>query len=192
MKICGIYKITSPSKKVYIGQSVDIAKRWQTYRVSLGKGQISLYRSFLKYGINKHIFEILCQCDKSELNNLEKYYVDLFQTFHNKYGLNIRDGGGANAKMAEETKIKISEKLKGRPAWNKGLKSAYPAWNKGHPAWNKGKTMPEEIQERLRTMNIGRKCSDITKQKMSISHKGNKNTLGKHWKQKTKKTAICN
>lgn len=28
-KKCGIYKITSPSNKIYIGQSVDIKKRWK-------------------------------------------------------------------------------------------------------------------------------------------------------------------
>lgn len=31
-KICGIYKITSPSGKVYIGQSNNIIKRWITYK----------------------------------------------------------------------------------------------------------------------------------------------------------------
>ncbi len=31
MKVVGIYKITSPSGKVYIGQSVDIEKRFKTY-----------------------------------------------------------------------------------------------------------------------------------------------------------------
>jgi hypothetical protein len=32
-KICGIYKITSPSGKVYIGQSVDIKRRFTTYKI---------------------------------------------------------------------------------------------------------------------------------------------------------------
>lgn len=27
IKICGIYKITSPSGKIYIGQSIDIKRR---------------------------------------------------------------------------------------------------------------------------------------------------------------------
>jgi hypothetical protein len=36
MKICGIYKITSPSKKVYIGQSVDIITRCNYYKGLLG------------------------------------------------------------------------------------------------------------------------------------------------------------
>ena len=29
----GIYKITNPNGKVYIGQSIDIDKRWNKYKV---------------------------------------------------------------------------------------------------------------------------------------------------------------
>ena len=29
--ICGIYKITSPSGKIYIGQSINIKSRWKYY-----------------------------------------------------------------------------------------------------------------------------------------------------------------
>jgi hypothetical protein len=31
----GIYKITSPTGKIYIGQSVDISERWRNLKVSL-------------------------------------------------------------------------------------------------------------------------------------------------------------
>lgn len=110
----GIYKITSPSKKIYIGQSIDIEKRWFFYKKLHCKKQVKLYHSFLKYGVNKHKFEIVQLCEKEQLNELEKYYVDLFQTFNNKYGLNLQDGGGANASMSEETKIKIGLANKGR------------------------------------------------------------------------------
>jgi group I intron endonuclease len=52
----GIYKITSPTKKVYIGQSKDIIKRFKSYNQKLGKGQPRLNNSFLKYGIKNHVF----------------------------------------------------------------------------------------------------------------------------------------
>jgi hypothetical protein len=45
MEICGIYKITSPSKKVYIGQSVDIYERWQKYQ-NLNKDRHINHTSF--------------------------------------------------------------------------------------------------------------------------------------------------
>ena len=62
----GIYKITSPSNKVYIGQSVNIQKRFRDYK-SLKrsiKQQPRLYNSFVKYGVNNHLFEILSECTK--------------------------------------------------------------------------------------------------------------------------------
>ena len=38
----GIYKIVSPSGKVYIGQSTNIERRWKEYKTGLGRGQIKL------------------------------------------------------------------------------------------------------------------------------------------------------
>ena len=38
-KICGIYKITSPSNKIYIGQSININNRIVHYRNYICKDQ---------------------------------------------------------------------------------------------------------------------------------------------------------
>ena len=84
----GIYKITSPSGKIYIGKSINIQKRFKQYKKSLGKGQPLLNRSFLKYGIDNHVFEIVCICDYEDLNDLERYYQLLFSCI-GKNGLNI-------------------------------------------------------------------------------------------------------
>jgi group I intron endonuclease len=106
--ICGIYKITSPSNKVYIGQSKDIKKRWRDYKHS--KNQIRLNRSFEKYSIESHTFEILEECCSEDLNKRENYY----QVYYNVLGEN-----GLNCKITdiktkkyiftEESKKKMSE-----------------------------------------------------------------------------------
>ena len=83
----GIYKITNPSGKIYIGQSINIEKRFKEYKWSKAKGQPILNRSFLKYGFDKHIFEVVCECKKSELYQLEAYYQVLFSA-NTKNGLN--------------------------------------------------------------------------------------------------------
>ena len=83
----GIYKITSPSKRVYIGQSVNIEKRFESYKKMNCKGQTILYNSFLKYGVEKHKFEVLCECEISELNKKERFYQDLYSVI-SKNGLN--------------------------------------------------------------------------------------------------------
>ena len=75
IKLSGIYKITSPSKKIYIGQSVDIIGRWNLYKKLRCKNQTYLYYSLKKYGFenpqqNKNIK------NKTKKTCLEKFGVD--------------------------------------------------------------------------------------------------------------------
>jgi group I intron endonuclease len=85
----GIYKITSPSGKIYIGQSTNIKKRFDKYRrIDLAvKGQRKLYNSLLKYGFENHICEILEECLFEDLNKKERHYQDLYNVI-GKNGLN--------------------------------------------------------------------------------------------------------
>lgn len=110
----GIYKITSPTKKVYIGQSTDIEKRFKIYKSLNCKSQTILYRSLLKYGIKKHKFEILCECSENELNDKERYYQDLYSVLNNK-GMNCRltSSKCKSGKLSDLTKEKISLKKSG-------------------------------------------------------------------------------
>ena len=66
----GIYKITNPNGKVYIGQSVDIEKRLSNYK-RLSQSileQPAIYNSLLKHGVENHIFEIIEECIIELLN----------------------------------------------------------------------------------------------------------------------------
>lgn len=130
--IIGIYKITSPSGKVYIGQSDNILRRFNTYKKLSCKDQPRLYNSFRKYGADKHKFEIIHECNVDELTNLERYYQDLYNCISNKVGLNcvlqqtdtrrriltpeLRDKlskGNKGKKVSNETRLKMSEAKKG-------------------------------------------------------------------------------
>ena len=66
----GIYRIISPTGRVYVGQSVDTEKRFSFYRSIACKSQPKLYRSLLKYGHESHVFEVIKECEISELNLL--------------------------------------------------------------------------------------------------------------------------
>lgn len=118
--IIAIYKIVSPSNKIYIGKSVDVYTRWKKYEKLKCKTQTRLYHSLKKYGWDAHKKEIF-PCDESQLNELEKYYVDLFQTFNSKHGMNLRDGGGNKGRHSEETKIKIAKSNTGKVFTNDRL-----------------------------------------------------------------------
>jgi group I intron endonuclease len=151
----GIYKITSPSKKVYIGQSIDLEKRILFYKRYLCKSQTALNNSFLKYGVNKHKFEIICQCDISELNDKERYYQDLYQVIGNK-GLNciLTKTNDRCGNHSDVTKIKMRNSAKGRIAWNKGIKCS------------------EEQKEKIRLKKKGVKLSEETILKLKEIKKG--------------------
>jgi group I intron endonuclease len=113
--ISGIYKITSPSGKVYIGQSYDIHNRYIRYKKLSCKAQVKLYESLRKYGFENHTFEVLQQAPKEELNQLEKNYVWRYNSMDRKVGLNLKEGG-YNGNLSEETKDKIRQKAIGRTA----------------------------------------------------------------------------
>lgn len=108
LDISCIYKITSPSGRIYIGQTHNYRKRINHYRRLLCKKQYMLYNSFKKYGFENHVFEILKECSTSELNNYERYYQELFDCV--KSGLNlclVRDNDRSGS-MNDSTKKKLS------------------------------------------------------------------------------------
>lgn len=114
-KICGIYKITSPTGKVYIGQSIDIKKRIEDYKYPVRvKSQRKLYSSLKKHGYKKHKFEIVMQCNIEKLDEMEIFYIDVYNTCNTKHGLNCNHGGQGHRIHSEETKRRLSESMKGR------------------------------------------------------------------------------
>lgn len=94
-KVCGIYKITDINNmKCYIGQSVDIANRF-TQHCRCGCGiktpkDNKLYAAMLKDGLDQFTFEIVEICPQEELNEKEKYYIDVYNSVN--YGFNSQDG----------------------------------------------------------------------------------------------------
>ena len=87
---CGIYKITSPSGKIYIGQSVDIERRFSEYRrKGSAKKQRRLFNSFVAHGIDKHVFEVVELCAVEHLSDRERHWQEAFDCA-GKTGLNCR------------------------------------------------------------------------------------------------------
>lgn len=119
----GIYKITSPSGKVYIGQSTDIEKRFKYYKYNHFSKQLRLYNSIQKYGYENHSFDVLCECEEFELNDKERYYQEYYNAIGDN-GLNcvLVNSSNSPKKMSEESKRKISIKNKGENNGMYGVK----------------------------------------------------------------------
>jgi group I intron endonuclease len=118
----GIYKITNPEGKSYIGLSREIEVRWNSYKNMQFQSNTLLKESFKKYGYSNHIFEIIEEIELFEdtygkntalLRKRERYWISKFDTFYN--GLNQNGGGSGCGSHTEESKQKISESLKGKP-----------------------------------------------------------------------------
>jgi group I intron endonuclease len=109
----GIYKITNPNGKIYIGQSINIEKRFISYKKLNCINQPKLYNSFIKYGIDNHTFIILEQCFVEELNIKERYYQIYYNSI-NRNGLNCKltNVNDSNGVFCEETKLKMSKSAK--------------------------------------------------------------------------------
>lgn len=112
-KKIGIYQIKNIiNNKLYIGQSVDIEQRWRSHKWELENNCHSnkhLQLSWNKYGKENFEFDILCECDSSELDYHEKKYIKLFNTTNSNFGYNFEFGGNLNKKQTEETRKKISK-----------------------------------------------------------------------------------
>ena len=84
----GIYKITNPVGKVYIGQSVNIESRWEQYRKYMGNGQPRLHSSLKEYGAGSHTFEVIEECLQVHLDERERYWQDYYNVLEE--GLNLK------------------------------------------------------------------------------------------------------
>jgi group I intron endonuclease len=139
----GIYKITSPQGRVYVGQAVNIEKRLREYQKLKCKSQTRLYNSLVKYGTINHTFEVIEECNIDLLNERERYWQECYDVL-SRQGLNCKltntfDKSGVHCEetkkrqseanigktISEEIRLQISNTLKGRPPANKGTKGLY-------------------------------------------------------------------
>lgn len=156
MIICGIYKYTSPSGKIYIGSSKNINKRIIHYKNESCKNQIKLYNSFKKYGYENHMFEIIEECKFEDLYLKERYYGELFNVLgDNGLNLILPKIGENKIGISEETRLKISESKKG------DKNNFY------------GKHHSEETKEKIRNAQLGRKHSEEHRMKVSKNNAKN-------------------
>ena len=105
----GIYKITSSNNRIYIGQSIDIERRFRFYKRLNCKKQPILYRSFLKYGVENHTFEIIEECLFEELSIRERYWQEFYNVLEDGLNCNLTETDTLPRKLSNETKLKISK-----------------------------------------------------------------------------------
>lgn len=81
MSICGIYKITEKSSgKSYIGQSIDIARRFYEHQTSTLD-----WHKLIQENPTNWEYSIIEQCKENELNAREKYWIEYYNSCKNGF-----------------------------------------------------------------------------------------------------------
>lgn len=160
-KVIGIYCIQNiENGKRYVGQSVDIVRRWRGHKAKLRYGKHSnqfLQNAWLKYGEDAFTFTILETLeirDSATLSKREGYYCTLFRTFDENHGYNIEIVKPSGYRYhSEKSKEKVG-------------------------SFHRGKRKSEQHKARIAASHMGktqRPHTEETKKKMSESRKGPKN-----------------
>ena len=109
-KLTGIYKITSPTGRVYIGQAVDLKRRITEYNNSdRVKRQHKLKNSFDKYGREAHIIEIIEECLITDLNKRERYWQDFYNVIVEGLNCVLTQTDALPRVISEETRQLLRE-----------------------------------------------------------------------------------
>lgn len=180
----GIYCITNTvNNKKYIGQSIDIIKRFKQHQCCCKKSH--LYKSMKKYGLGAFEFSIIKVIKNTKITHLlldayEQFYINKYNTCNPIYGYN-KQAGGSGGKPNEETKKMQS--LGAKKYWD----SMSLEQRKERAKNNKGKTgYRESYETRIKKSksHIGMKMKEESKNKISQSKLGKKRNpdiLKKSW-----------
>ncbi|BAM29077.1 hypothetical protein G176_gp05 [Xanthomonas phage CP1] len=153
----GIYSITSPSGKRYVGSAVNLRKRWAVHRCELEKGKhhcSALQRAYHKYGGDLE-YSVLILCPKEELIKEEQWYLDSSAP-GTLYNSSPTAGNSYGVKRSEETRALIS-------------------------TIRTGSTLSAATRAKVSAAMLGRNVSAGTRAKLSAAHMGLKkrnNTSG--------------
>lgn len=157
-RYCGIYCIQNKTTGMaYVGQSVDIVKRWSAHTTP-GKKSSGIQNAIKEAGIEAFHFFVLEICAREDLNDREIHWIKTYDCVNPK-GYNGNSGGGAPTKVSDETKKKVSAALKGKkkPPRSKEHIEKQAATTRGIPkstehkikmsAAGKGRKLPPRSEE---------------------------------------------
>lgn len=151
--VSGIYTITSPSGKQYVGSSISIKRRWVTHRNLLRRGIhhcTGLQHAWNKYGEEGLVFEQIIICEPKNLTMFEQRSMDVLRPAYNilKYARSA-----LGSKHSEETKAKIGASRLGKPRPPSVIASLVAA--------NTGRIMLPEQKLAISKANLGQKRTEL-------------------------------
>lgn len=184
----GIYKIENLiNHKVYIGQSVNIEKRWQAEKNAAKTEKDKAYnyplsRAFRKYGVENFSFQVLEECTRNALNEKEKYYIQKYNSYFNGYNQTL--GGDTSSRVPKEKIVGVINDLKTTNLFHREIAEKWQITQEMVQGINTGRYWYNEVEDyplQKKTKPQGHK----TKQQFFCSVCGKQITRG------AKKCAKC-
>ncbi len=103
----GIYKITNPEGKVYIGASRNIKERWWYHGSNKKNVTTAIAKSIVHYGKDAHTFEMLHELPEDVTQDILDRYEQVYMDAYINCGielLNLREAGSSGYKMSNHIK----------------------------------------------------------------------------------------
>lgn len=177
-----IYKITNTlNGKSYIGKTRQgLGRRITQHKYDSKRGSLGIGAAIRKYGWENFTVEVLEECPIELLNEREIFWIaELNSKAPNGYNLTDGGDGGRGCSPSAETRAKLSAKMKGRPAHNKGQKMSAETCARMSATKKAMGFMPPSTK--------GRHHSEESKAKMSVAQSGSNNPqYGKHHSEETR------
>lgn len=170
---CGIYMIQNKANgKIYIGQAIDIKNRWKDHKTYLRGGyhvNKHLQNAWNKYDEENFEFSILLECEESQLNTYEQYYIFELMTYDCRVGYN-KNYGGNSGRPTEEARRKISVAHTDKTLSEEHKRKISEAHKgKNNPFYGKHHT--DEAKQKVSEVHKGKQHTEETKKKMSEARK---------------------
>lgn len=147
---CGIYSITSPSGRVYIGSAVSFRRRWKLHRAQLRAGNHHcppLQRAADKYGVKALRFSRELIAPKADLIAREQEFIDA--NVDRLYNVCLVAGNSLGVKRSPEAREKMAAAKRGIPRY-----------------------ISPEHRAKIGAANVGKKHSAESKEKMAAAKRG--------------------
>ena len=172
-RIGRIYLLTFPNGKGYVGQTVQntAVRLTQHAKAAINGGQ-ALYRAWRKHGAPT--LTVLFECAASELDAAETTCISALRTF-SPNGYNLTAGGrDSPLAISAEARAKLSAAAKGRPTWNKGLKTGprTAACREKISAAKMGHVKSAETRARISAARSGLQLNGEHRRAISLGLKG--------------------
>ena len=104
-----------PTGKKYVGQTIDEIRRKSKHLRESKSKDLKFYRAVRKYGWENFIYGVIGEFEENNLDEMEIYYIEKFNSFKNGYNSTAGGGGLRGYLFPEESKKLISKSQLGVP-----------------------------------------------------------------------------